>query len=170
MNSPVKPDDVLHDLYCGTGSIGIFCADACRRVIGFELEAGSVRDAAENAKRNGISNAEFHLLDMKNFQTMWGGPPGLPGVDEAGCTTERPDVVITDPPRAGMHEKAVETLRNLAPRKIVYVSCNPASLARDAQMLCAGDTYRIARVQPVDLFPHTLHVESVATLERVTSG
>ncbi len=149
----LKPDDVLHDLYCGTGSIGIFCADACRRVIGFEIEAGSIRDAQANAKLNEITNAEFHQIDMKHFATSL-------------ATVERPEVIITDPPRAGMHEKAVEALRNLAPRKIVYVSCNPASLARDAAALCAGGAFRLARVQPVDLFPHTCHIESVAEIIR----
>lgn len=149
----LSPGDVLHDLYCGTGSIGIFCADACRRIIGFELEAGSVRDAGANAKLNAIANADFRQIDMKHFAAS------LEGV-------ERPDVVITDPPRAGMHEKAVETLRNLAPRRIVYVSCNPASLARDAAALCAGGAFRLVRVQPVDLFPHTAHVESVAEIVR----
>lgn len=145
--------DGLLDLYCGTGSIGIFCADACRRVAGFEIEAGSVRDAQANALANGVTNAEFHQLDMKNFTASFAG-------------LEQPDVVITDPPRAGMHEKAVLALRGIAPRRIVYVSCNPASLARDAAALCADGLYTMKRVQPVDLFPHTLHVESVAELVR----
>lgn len=150
----LQPADVLHDLYCGTGSIGIYCADACRRVVGFELEAGSVRDAEANAKLNGVTNAEFHQLDMKHF------------AESLGAAQSQPDVVITDPPRAGMHEKAVGALRQLAPRRIVYVSCNPASLARDARALCADGAYRLARVQPVDLFPHTHHIESVAELLR----
>lgn len=152
----LQPDDLLHDLYCGTGSIGLFCADACRRVVGFELEASSVRDAAENAKRNGVANASFHHIDLKNWAATLAtlGPDG------------RADVVITDPPRAGMHEDAVRTLLEQAPRRIVYVSCNPASLARDAKMLCADGRYRLGRVHPVDLFPHTQHIESVAVLER----
>lgn len=145
--------DELLDLYCGTGSIGIFCADACRRVVGFEIEAGSVRDATANAQLNGVTNADFHQLDMKNFSASLGG-------------VDKPDVIITDPPRAGMHEKAVEALRGIAARRVVYVSCNPASLARDAAALCAGGLYKLGRVQPVDLFPHTLHVESVAELVR----
>ena len=153
----LKPSDVLHDLYCGTGSIGIFCADACARVVGFELEASSIRDAGANATLNGISNIEFHQIDMKNFGKIASSAP-------------RPDVVITDPPRAGMHENTVAVLRDLAPRRIVYVSCNPASLARDAAALCAGGLYKLTRVQPMDLFPHTLHIESVATLERLTSN
>lgn len=153
----LRPDDVLHDLYCGTGSIGIFCADACRRVVGFELEASSVRDAAANAAANGVTNADFHRIDMKDCGATVASLGDL----------ARPDVVITDPPRAGMHEKAVDVLRGLAARRIVYVSCNPASLARDAQALCAGGIYRLVSVQPVDLFPHTFHIESVAVLDRV---
>ena len=152
----LRPDDRLHDLYCGTGSIGLFCADACRSVIGFELEASSIRDAGANAARNGIGNASFHHIDLKNWAET------LAGLGEEG----KADVVITDPPRAGMHEDAVNTLRAVAPRRIVYVSCNPASLARDAQRLCAGGAYRLGRVQPVDLFPHTQHIESVAVLDR----
>jgi 23S rRNA (uracil1939-C5)-methyltransferase len=154
-SAALSPSDVLHDLYCGTGSIGIFCAGSCRRIIGFELDAGSVRDAMANAKLNGVGNAEFHEIDMRHLAAK---------LD----SVERADVVITDPPRAGMHEKAVEALRVLAPRRIVYVSCNPASLARDAKALCEGGAYRLSRVQPVDLFPHTYHVESVATLELIS--
>lgn len=152
----LRPGDILHDLYCGTGSIGLFCADACRQVVGFELEASSVRDAGANAAANGVANAVFHRIDLKDFGAT------LAGLGEWA----RPDVVITDPPRAGMHERAVADLLGLNPRRIVYVSCNPASLARDAQMLCAGGAYRLASVVPVDLFPHTYHVESVAVLDR----
>jgi len=150
------PDDILHDLYCGTGSIGLFCADACRHVVGFELDAGSIRDAGGNAKLNSIVNAQFHAIDMKHFAAS---------LEKCG-EFARPDVVITDPPRAGMHEKAVEALEELAPRRIVYVSCNPASLARDAKALCAAGRYRLVRAQPVDLFPHTHHIETVALIER----
>lgn len=152
----LQPTDILHDLYCGTGSIGIFCADACRSVVGFELEASSVRDAAANATSNGVTNASFHRIDLKDFGATLAGLGDL----------ARPDVVITDPPRAGMHERAVADLLALGPRRIVYVSCNPASLARDAKALCAGGTYRLVSVRPVDLFPHTFHVESVAVLDR----
>lgn len=150
------PGDVVHDLYCGTGSIALFCAAACRQVVGFELEAGSVRDAQANAERNGVANASFHQIDLKNIAAA---------LAQCGAFA-RPDVVITDPPRAGMHEKAVAVLRELAPRRIVYVSCNPASLARDAKALCDGGLFRLEQVQPVDLFPHTHHIESVALLTR----
>ena len=98
-----------------------------------------------------MANATFVQMDLRHF---------------AKAAAARPDVVVTDPPRAGMHEDTVGELLKLAPRRIVYVSCNPASLARDAKLLCAGGAYRLGRVTPVDLFPHTYHIESVAVLER----
>ncbi len=146
--------EVVYDLYCGTGSIGIFVSVACSRVVGFEQEVSSVRDATANAKANGVSNAEFVQVDLKHFDAAREGRP-------------LPDVVITDPPRAGMHADTVKALLRVNPRRIVYVSCNPASLARDAKLLCESGAYRLEEVQPVDLFPHTYHIESVARLERV---
>ena len=112
--------------------------------------SSSVADAQANAQRNGVTNCTFVQMDLKHF---------------AKAGSERPSVVITDPPRAGMHEDAVAELLKLAPRRIVYVSCNPASLARDGKLICAGGRYQLGRVTPVDLFPHTYHVESVAVFE-----
>jgi len=152
----LRPDDVLFDLYCGTGSITLFAGRHCRAAIGFELEASAVADAGINAARNGMAHCSFIATDMKHLQAAMNG------------TGHRPDVVITDPPRAGMHEDAVATLRGLAPRRIIYVSCHPGSLARDAKALCEGGLYRLAAVQPVDLFPQTFHIESVACLERIS--
>ena len=143
--------ETVFDLYCGTGTISLFVSDHCRRVIGFEMEPSSIADAGKNAEFNGVGNCRFVHMDLKHLDHV---------ADEA------PDVVITDPPRAGMHPKAVEKLLEMKPRRIVYVSCNPASLARDAQMLCAQGAYRLGDVQPVDLFPHTYHIESVAVLDR----
>jgi 23S rRNA (uracil1939-C5)-methyltransferase len=154
----LQTDDVLYDLYCGTGSITMFVGRVCRLAFGFELEASAVADAIKNAERNGMSSCSFIATDMKHLRTAMNN------------TGHRPDVVITDPPRAGMHEDAVETLRQLAPRRIIYVSCHPASLARDAKALCAGGLYKLSAVQPVDLFPHTYHIESVACLDKVVSG
>lgn len=148
------PQDVLFDLYCGTGSITLFAGRDCRLAHGFELEASSVADAVRNAERNSMAHCSFTATDMKHLRVV---------MQNAGAM---PDVVITDPPRAGMHEDAIETLRALAPRRIVYVSCHPASLARDGKALCAGGMYRLAEVQPVDLFPQTFHVESVARFEK----
>jgi len=154
MLADIQPDDVLYDLYCGTGSITMFAGRNCRAAFGFELETSAVADAIKNAQHNNLSHCTFIATDMKNLRSAM------------ESTGYKPDVVITDPPRAGMHEDAVETLRHLAPRRIVYVSCHPGSLARDAKALCAGGLYRLVSVTPVDLFPHTFHIESVACLER----
>ncbi len=151
----VGDGDVLYDLYCGTGSITLFVGRKARAAYGFELEPAAVADAKQNAERNGLHHAHFIATDMKHLREAMQG------------TGEQPDVIITDPPRAGMHEKAVETMLELAPRRIIYVSCHPGSLARDAKMLCESGQYRLVQVQPVDLFPQTFHVETVARLERV---
>jgi 23S rRNA (uracil1939-C5)-methyltransferase len=152
----LAPGDAAFDLYCGTGTIALYVASACARVVGFELEESAVADATKNAERNGVGNCRFVQTDLKHLGQA------MREMGEAA----RPDVVITDPPRAGMHTKGVEALRQVAPRRIVYVSCNPASLARDVKALCEGGRYRLGPVQPVDLFPHTYHIESVAALER----
>lgn len=147
----VKPTDVVYDLYTGTGTIALFLARMCQRVVGIEYVEDSIIAARENAQKNNIGNTEFHAGDMAKVLT-----PEF--VSEHG----QPDVVITDPPRAGMHEKVIEQLLEMQPRKIVYVSCNPATQARDLEMLSAK--YRVARIQPVDMFPHTQHVENIAEL------
>jgi len=151
----VKPDDVLYDLYCGTGSITMFAGRHCRAAYGFELEASAIADAKMNAIANDLEHCTFIATDMKHLR------------DAMQNTGHRPDVVITDPPRAGMHEAAVETLRLLLPRRIVYVSCHPGSLARDARALCADGLYKLRAAQPVDLFPHTFHIECVACFDRI---
>ncbi len=148
--------EVVHDLYCGTGSISLWIASRARLVIGCELEASSLRDAEANARENGAGNVRFISLDLKHYAQAVRSLPA----------EERPDVVIVDPPRAGLHPDLVAELRALRPARIVYVSCNPASLARDAKALCADGCFRLGPVQPVDLFPHTAHIESVAALER----
>jgi 23S rRNA (uracil1939-C5)-methyltransferase len=147
----LRPDDTLYDLYTGTGTIAIFLADKCRRVVGIEYVEEAIADARLNAKRNGFSNTSFYAGDMAKVLTA-----------EFIAANGRPDVVVTDPPRAGMHEKVVAQLLEAAPRKIVYVSCNPATQARDLQLLAAR--YDVRRIQPVDMFPHTQHVENIAEL------
>ena len=147
----LKGDETVYDICCGTGSITLFAAPHCKKVLGLELIADSIRDAKANAERNNIENVEFLEMDMKNFQKQRGE------IEAFGL----PDVVITDPPRAGMHPKSVELLLELAPEKIVYVSCNPASLARDGHLFAAAG-YTLQSVQPVDMFPQTNHIESVA--------
>ncbi len=148
-------DDTVYDLYCGTGTITLYLARHCRQVVGLEVVESSIGDARSNAELNGIPNAAFYQVDLKDFHAM------LDTLDHYGA----PDVIITDPPRAGMHPKALSTLLRLRPRKIIYVSCNPASLARDGKEI-AQSGYTLSSVQPVDMFPHTAHIESVACFDR----
>ncbi len=138
------------DLYTGTGTIPIYLSDAASEITGIEIEEVAIRDARENCKRNQVENCSFITGDMKDI---------LSGVEFA------PDVLVIDPPRAGMHPKVVKQVRDMAPGKIVYVSCNPATLSRDLFEL--KETYRVLRVQPVDMFPHTPHIEAVAELVRI---
>ncbi len=152
-----KPSDVVYDLFCGTGSISLFASGHCKKVLGVELVESSVNDARENAKRHNVENCEFIQLDLKDIKL----------IEQDMRDFGAPDVVITDPPRAGMNPKAVKMLLKIAPPAIVYVSCNPASLARDGQMLCEEGRYQLVSCQPVDMFPQTNHVESVARFERV---
>ncbi len=144
--------EVLYDLYCGTGSIGIFCSKGAGKVIGIEAVADAVADAAENAALNGLTHCQFFAGDV------------IKVCNEAFFAEHgRPDVIITDPPRAGMHADLVETLLRIRAPRIVYVSCNPATQARDLALLHAA--YDVKALQPVDMFPHTHHIENVALLE-----
>jgi len=147
-------DEVLYDLYTGTGTIANFMAGRARSVVGIESVPESIEDAKLNSEINGIDNTHFFAGDMKDiFSDSF--------IRENGT----PDVIITDPPRAGMHTKVVEQILKIAPRRIVYVSCNPATQARDVELL--GRSYRVTKIQPVDMFPHTHHVENVALLEAI---
>jgi 23S rRNA (uracil1939-C5)-methyltransferase len=146
-------EEVL-DLYAGTGAISLFLARRAGRVTGIELVPESVAMAARNARLNGIDNARFVGGEVRDFFKKRSG--------EASAAS----VVLVDPPRAGMHPDVVEALRLLQPPRIVYVSCNPSTLARDLQLLCHGGRYVLRRVQPVDMFPHTFHIECVALVER----
>lgn len=149
----LQPDDLVYDLYCGAGTISIFIADRVRRVVGIELIEEAVANARSNAERNGVGNCEFEVGDMLELF--------------AADFVERhrnPDVLIVDPPRAGMHPKVVQRIADFGPERFVYVSCNPQTQARDIQML--ADHYSIEAVQPVDMFPHTHHVENVVKLRR----
>jgi 23S rRNA (uracil1939-C5)-methyltransferase len=141
----------VYDLYCGAGSITLYLAGAARHVAGLELVPESVADAKVNANLNGITNVSFAAGDMKKVLD-----PAF--VQQHG----KPDVVVTDPPRAGMDEPVVRHLLELAPPRIIYVSCNPATQARDLAIL--NERYTIDFVQPVDMFPHTYHVENVVRL------
>jgi 23S rRNA (uracil1939-C5)-methyltransferase len=154
----LRPTDVVYDLYTGTGTIANFVARDCARVVGVEYVPEAIDDARENSALNGIGNTVFHAGDMKEVLS-----------DRFIAENGRPDVIILDPPRAGVHEDVLETILRAAPERIVYVSCNPASQARDLALLDAA--YRVDRVQPVDMFPHTHHVENVVRLtHRRSSG
>ena len=146
-------EELVYDLYTGTGTIANFVARQARRVIGIEYVPEAIADANVNARLNGLDNTLFFVGDMKDILTR-------DFIDEYG----RPDVIITDPPRAGMHADVVQTILFAAPRRVVYVSCNPATQARDLQALDAD--YKVERVQPVDMFPQTHHVENVVLLTR----
>lgn len=145
-------NEVLYDLYCGTGSIGIFCSEKAKTVIGIEVVPDAIEDAKKNAALNHLTHCKFFAGDVAAICT-----------DEFFAEHGRPDVIITDPPRAGMHEKLIQQLLKMRAPKIVYVSCNPATQARDLQLLCTD--YTITKLQPVDMFPHTHHIENVALLE-----
>ncbi len=144
-------NELVYDLYTGTGTIANFVAKDSRKVIGIEYVAEAIEDAKVNSAANGIENTEFFAGDMKDVLT-----DGF--IEIHG----RPEVMIVDPPRAGMHEDVVGVILNAEPERIVYVSCNPATQARDLAMLDAK--YRIEEIQPVDMFPHTAHVENVVKL------
>ncbi len=150
----LREEDTVYDLYCGTGTITLFLARHCRQAIGLEVVESSILDARSNACLNGVENAAFFLADLKDLHTM---EPTLAGYGVPG-------VIVTDPPRAGMHPKALDTMLQLGARRIVYVSCNPASLARDGREICSRG-YILRSVTPVDMFPHTSHIESIACFE-----
>ena len=147
------PDDVLYDLYTGTGTIANFCASRCRRVVGVEYVPEAIADARVNSELNGIRNTVFYAGDMKRVLDD-------AFVEANGC----PDVIILDPPRAGVDEEVIRVILRAAPARIVYVSCNPATQARDLALM--NEAYRVEAVQPVDMFPHTHHVENVVKLVR----
>ena len=144
----------VYDLYTGTGTIAIFLARHARQVTGIEYVAEAIADANINAELNGLNNCRFIAGDMKDIFT-----------DEFIFANGKPDVIVLDPPRAGVHPGVIDGILYAMPRKIVYVSCNPATQARDIALL--ADKYTVSKAQPVDMFPHTQHVENVALLERL---
>jgi len=146
-------NELVYDLYTGTGTIANFVSKKAQKVIGIEYVPEAIEDAKINSEINGIENTLFYAGDMKDILN-----------DEFIKEHGRPDVIITDPPRAGMHPDVVQTILRAAPERIVYVSCNPATQARDLQMM--DEAYKVAEVQPVDMFPHTPHVENVVLLTK----
>ncbi|MBF0118883.1 MAG: 23S rRNA (uracil(1939)-C(5))-methyltransferase RlmD [Desulfobacterales bacterium] len=151
--SALKGDETVVDLYCGTGTIALWLAKKAKKVIGIELIESSVIDAKKNANKNNISNCQFICGDIK---------------DTLSDINEKIDVMVIDPPRVGMHKDVIKNIIKFSPSKIIYVSCNPSTLARDVNML--KDHYTLLEVQPVDMFPHTYHIESVAKLVKNNGG
>jgi 23S rRNA (uracil1939-C5)-methyltransferase len=147
----IETNDLVYDLYTGTGSIALYLSHMAQKVIGVEYVPAAIEDAYQNAAINNISNCEFFAGDMVKTLN-----------DDFLQTHGQPNVVVTDPPRAGMHPKVVEMILKIAPQKIVYVSCNPATQARD--LAAMQENYTISKIQPVDMFPHTTHVENVVLL------
>ncbi|MCB9256503.1 MAG: 23S rRNA (uracil(1939)-C(5))-methyltransferase RlmD [Chitinophagales bacterium] len=148
----LKGDEVLYDLYSGVGSIGLYLSDDCSKLVGIEQIDQAVEDAKENAKINGVENASFYVGDVRLLLS-----------NEFLNKNRKPDVLITDPPRAGMHPDIIKTLLEAKIPRIVYVSCNPGTQARDVAML--DSLYKVVKMQAVDMFPHTIHIENVALLE-----
>lgn len=145
-------NELVYDLYSGAGTISLFLARHCSRVVGADIVPEAVADAHANAALNGIGNVAFEAGDLKDLLS----PAFI-------ARHSRPDVLVTDPPRAGMHEAVVQRIREMAPPRVVYVSCNPATQARDLALL--NDLYRVTHVQPLDMFPHTAHVENIVRLD-----
>ena len=146
-------NEVVYDLYTGTGTIAQFVSRQAAQVFGIEYVPEAIEDAKDNARRNGIDNCRFFAGDMKDVLN-----------EDFIRQHGHPDVIILDPPRAGIHPDVAQVILKAAPDRMVYVSCNPASQARDLAVLCRD--YEITAVQPVDMFPHTMHVENVVSLKR----
>jgi 23S rRNA (uracil1939-C5)-methyltransferase len=146
-------DELVYDLYTGTGTIAQFVSKKAKKVVGVEAVPAAIEDAKINAKRNNITNCEFFVGDMKDVFN-----------EEFIATHGIPDVIITDPPRDGMHKDVVKQILRIAPKKVVYVSCNSATQARDLALI--DEMYKVTRVRPVDMFPQTHHVENVVILEK----
>lgn len=151
----LKGDETVLDTYCGIGTIGIVAAKrGAGRVIGVELNGDAVRDAIVNARANNLKNIRFYKGDAGEF------------MNEASEEDEKPDVVFMDPPRAGSDTKFLDSLIKMSPKTVVYVSCNPETLARDLEYVTKNSNYKVRKIQPVDMFPHTAHVETVCLLSR----
>jgi 23S rRNA (uracil1939-C5)-methyltransferase len=149
-----SPDQLVYDLYTGTGTIANYIARYSKKVIGIESVEAAINDARINSQINNMKNMLFVAGDTRNLLNP-----------DFFDTYGKPDIIITDPPRNGMHKKVIEAIVDCAPKRIVYVSCNPATQARDIQIL--SKCFKVIQVQPVDMFPHTHHVENVISLEHI---
>ncbi|MBR1627440.1 MAG: 23S rRNA (uracil(1939)-C(5))-methyltransferase RlmD, partial [Bacteroidales bacterium] len=149
----ISSEDIVYDLYTGTGTIANFVADRAKKVVGIEYVEQAVEDARINSEENGINNTVFYAGDMAKVLN-----------DEFTAQNGKPDIIITDPPRNGMDAKVVNQILKILPERIVYISCNPATQARDLSMMT--ELYTIEKIQPVDMFPHTHHIENVVLLSK----
>ncbi len=155
-SAELSGNEIVYDLYSGAGTISIFISESSKKVIGFESVESATLDAEYNVQLNGINNVEFVKADLnKSF---------LPIVNE--LKLPKPDVIIADPPRSGMNPKTIKNILELLPQKIIYISCNPATQARDIKTIVETGKYKLLEITPVDMFPHTFHIENVAKLER----
>lgn len=148
-----KNSDIVYDLYCGTGTIGIYISSFVKKVYGIEIVKDAIKDAKFNAKKNNIKNIVFYDSDIKDFFT------------DQNTKIDQPDTIIIDPPRPGLHPNVVKDIITLSPSKIIYVSCNPSTQARDVKIFLE-DSYKVSDIQPVDMFPHTPHIECIITLKK----
>jgi len=148
-----KKSDIVYDLYCGTGTIGIYVSSFVKKVYGIEIVKDAIEDAKFNAKKNNIRNISFYDSDIKDFFT------------NENSKIDKPNTIIVDPPRPGLHPDVVKDIITLSPSKIVYVSCNPSTQARDVKIFLE-DSYKISDIQPIDMFPHTPHIECIITLKK----
>jgi 23S rRNA (uracil1939-C5)-methyltransferase len=146
-----KKSDIVYDLYCGTGTIGIYISSYVKKVYGIEIVENAIEDAKINAKRNNVKNIFFYTSDMKDYFN--------------NNKIEKPNSIIIDPPRPGLHPQVVKDIIKLSPSKIIYVSCNPSTQARDVKLFLESK-YQISDIQPIDMFPHTPHIECVITLKK----
>jgi 23S rRNA (uracil1939-C5)-methyltransferase len=152
----LQGDEVLYDFYCGAGTIGIYLSEKVKKVIGIEIVPEAIADPRKNAQLNGVENCHFLCGDLKDR---------LEDFNAAKAQHEPPDAILFDPPRAGLHPKVASRSLSFGAKKIVYISCNPATFARDARLFCDGG-YELTRVQPVDMFPHTAHIELVSAFRK----
>ena len=148
-----KKSDIVYDLYCGTGTIGIYVSSFVKKVYGIEIVKDAIKDANFNAKKNNIKNITFYDSDIKDFFT------------NQNTKIDKPNTIIIDPPRPGLHPNVVKDIITLSPSKIIYVSCNPSTQARDVKIFLE-DSYKVSDIQPIDMFPHTPHIECIITLKK----
>jgi 23S rRNA (uracil1939-C5)-methyltransferase len=149
----LQGNEIVYDLYTGTGTIANFIANEAKKVVGIEYVVDAIEDARENSTLNNITNTFFYAGDIKSVLN-----------NDFYLDNGFPDIIITDPPRAGMHNDVVESIQNSGAQKIIYVSCNPSTQARDLALL--DSKYQVTKIQPVDMFPHTHHVENVVLLNK----